>query len=713
MASIDLAKYVARVEADTSGLKSGLSQADNMVKSVLDGAGLKTKLTMAAIATAIGVTIKKSVDSFVEFENEMNKVYTLLPDMSKSAMTQMEQQVKNLSKEMGVLPNDLIPALYQSLSASVPKENVFDFLEVAQKGAIAGMASTERTVDALTTVLNSYHMEATQAEKISDIMFQTIKYGKTSMDELSASLSQVTPIASTLGVEFGDVSAAIATMTAQGNSTAASTTQLKQMFSELSKEGTKTSDVFKEISGKSFKEFIAEGHNVNDALQLMEEYARANGLEINDLFSSVQAGQAALMLTGESAEMFAENIENMGNSAGATDQAFETMEQGIGRSFERIKVNMHMMLLELGENLAPAVKNAADYIEEAMPNIQFVVETVFMAIGEVIKAFVVLIDWLVDNLKQFVIDNEEILNDVFETFKDIFKSIIEIAKSFIELFQVLWDKYGENIKQITTTIWDTVSRLFQNGLNIIEGILDFFIGLFTGDWDRMKQGFITIVSNMWDSIKTLFSGSLQLIKDIMSGFINILTGVAKSIMSGIWNGFKSIWSKITEWVSDKFNSLVNTVLGFTSRFYNAGRDMFSSAWDGMKSIWTNLYRWVSDKVSWLADKLAFWRRSEKEMGSSNPRPRGRGGTPSYDVGTPFVPSDQLAFIHKGEAIIPAKYNPYNPANSGKFKPMSETTKTEHHYHISKLEFPNVRDSSEIENAIKNLSTYAHQWVNKR
>ncbi len=32
------------------------------------------------------------------------------------------------------------------------------------------------------------------------------------------------------------------------------------------------------------------------------------------------------------------------------------------------------------------------------------------------------------------------------------------------------------------------------------------------------------------------------------------------------------------------------------------------------------------------------------------------GTAGYAVGTPYVPQDSLAFVHKGEAIIPAKYN---------------------------------------------------------
>lgn len=36
---------------------------------------------------------------------------------------------------------------------------------------------------------------------------------------------------------------------------------------------------------------------------------------------------------------------------------------------------------------------------------------------------------------------------------------------------------------------------------------------------------------------------------------------------------------------------------------------------------------------------------------------------SYDVGTPWVPNDQLAMVHKGEMIVPAKYNPINAPES--------------------------------------------------
>ena len=41
----------------------------------------------------------------------------------------------------------------------------------------------------------------------------------------------------------------------------------------------------------------------------------------------------------------------------------------------------------------------------------------------------------------------------------------------------------------------------------------------------------------------------------------------------------------------------------------------------------------------------------------------RGGIPSYDVGTPFVPFDQLAMVHRGERIVPAAQNRPDATNA--------------------------------------------------
>ncbi|WP_206458708.1 phage tail tape measure protein [Anaerovorax sp. IOR16] len=293
----------------------------------------------------------ESVSAFTSFENGMNEVFTLLPQVTGEAMAEMSKQAKQAAKDMGVLPEQTVPALYQAISAGVPKDNVFTFLEDANKAAVGGVTSLETAVDGLSTVVNSYGADIMDAGKASDIMFTTVKLGKTNFEELSASLFNVLPTAASAGIKFEEVSAALAAMTAQGVPTSVATTQLRQAFVELTKSGTDTDKTFRKLAGKGFKEFIAEGNTIQDAFILLEEHAEATGLGINDLFGSVEAGNAVLSLTGRGTEAFSNALAEMENSAGATDQAFSTMERGFARTMDKIKAKIALIKIDVGEKL--------------------------------------------------------------------------------------------------------------------------------------------------------------------------------------------------------------------------------------------------------------------------------------------------------------------------------------------------------------------------
>ncbi|MCZ9852503.1 phage tail tape measure protein [Brachyspira hyodysenteriae] len=117
--------------------------------------------------------------------NGMREVLTLLPKLSNEGFESLKQETLAFSKEIGKVPEEVVPALYQSLSAGVPRENVFEFLKTAGKAAIAGVAELETSVDGLTSVTNAYGTEVLNANRTSDIMFQTLKLGKTDFTQLS------------------------------------------------------------------------------------------------------------------------------------------------------------------------------------------------------------------------------------------------------------------------------------------------------------------------------------------------------------------------------------------------------------------------------------------------------------------------------------------------------------------------------------------------
>ncbi|NCU28574.1 MAG: phage tail tape measure protein, partial [Candidatus Moranbacteria bacterium] len=199
--------------------------------------------------------------------------------------------------------------------------------------------------------------EGIDAKKASDLLFTAVKLGVTSMPELATTLGRVVPIAADLGIGLDEVTASVSTMTATmgKGSTAQAITNLRGMMNELGKEGSQASDAFVEVAGVGFKAFLDGGGTMQEALLMLTDYANENNTSINNLFGSIEAGQAALILGGAGADRFASHLDEMRKSVGATDTAFETMSVSTEHSINVLKANIATLKLSIAENFAPAI----------------------------------------------------------------------------------------------------------------------------------------------------------------------------------------------------------------------------------------------------------------------------------------------------------------------------------------------------------------------
>lgn len=527
---------------------------------------------------------KESVDAFTSFENSMNEVFTLLPDISGEAMEEMTGQVKALSKEMGILPNEAVPALYQALSAGVPQDTVFDFLKVANKAAVGGVTTLETAVDGLTSVVNAYGSDVIDVNKASDLMFTTVKLGKTNFEELSASLFNVNNVAAASGVAFEDVSAALAAMTAQGVPTSVATTQLRQALVELSKSGTSTDKVFRQVAGKGFKEFISEGGNLQEAFQLLEKHAMKTGVGVNDLFGSVEAGNAVLALTGKGTERFTNAMEEMRKATGATDAAFQKMEKGFKRKIDKIKANLEVLKISVGGKLVDAFNWLWDKASPVVDGISKGFEKIknlfkdygFSGLGFDDGSISTIMDF-VDSIKSNLMKLSSFVQPIFATIKNAFFSIMPTVQNIINFFtQTLlpivqdvfsfivdnvitpfvgyWQENMPKIANIFNNVWlilqpiflaiadafrfvwsiakpiianivDLVTGLGSAIFTILDGIIEFIAGVFTGDWEKAWSGVIKIFKGIWDGIVAIFKFSINMIIDRLNFFLRGLNKI--------------------------------------------------------------------------------------------------------------------------------------------------------------------------------------------
>ncbi|AZO95284.1 phage tail tape measure protein [Halocella sp. SP3-1] len=551
---------------------SGLSKAKSMLTKGLVGAAVTGAAGVTAAITGAAV---KGVKEFASFEKGMNEVFTLLPNASEQAMSQMMDDVREFSVEMGAATNETVPALYQAISAGVPKDNVFDFLETAQQAAVGGVTDLTTAVDGISSVVNAYGSDVLSASEASDLMFTAVKKGKTTFEELSSSLYNVIPTASSLGVRFGDITAAIASMTAQGTPTAQATTQMRQALNELSTAGSDASDIFKEVAGKSFTEFIAQGGNMQEAMAIMSQAASESGVSVKDLFSSVEAGQAALALTGKGAKTFKENILEMADSAGSTQDAYEQMDKSLSRTFDKLKAAIHDVFLEIGEVLKPAMEKLTKWIQSNMPLIKEIAANVFEKIGDAII-------WVVDVA----------IPKIIEGFNWLKEQIAEFAKSPEENFSDMKEK----VIAIVVSMMAGILAAIVKGT---AGWVGKMLKMSLEGWKLMAHDALEAIGNLAEEIAGIFAGLIE------SAY-----NWGKNIIQGLINGIKSMIKKAVKAVKNAVSSIVSAAkgaLGINSPskvFQGIGENVTTGLQKGIENTQSNLQMKVDAMVNGMIPQTA-------------------------------------------------------------------------------------------------------------
>ncbi len=342
---------------DNSGFEKGLSKLQGIAKSSFDAIGV----SIAAASTAVSAGAAAVVECGSVFETSMAKASTLFGDVAVDA-AHLNSEILALSNSTGRAASTFGEALYSALSAGIaPTEDMSDalnILESSAKLATAGFTDIDTAMSATAKTLNAYGLGVEEAERIQGILIQTQNKGITTVGELGASLSQVTPTAAAFGVSFEQVGAALAVMTAQGTSTAQATTQLNAIIAELGKSGTVAAKNLAkaaqgtEYAGMTFTEMMDAGADLGDVLAIISAEADESGLSMVDMFSSIEAGKAALSIFSQEGAVFAADMEAMANTAGLVDDAFDKMMD----TFEGQK----SVFMESGKNLAIAVYNGMD-----------------------------------------------------------------------------------------------------------------------------------------------------------------------------------------------------------------------------------------------------------------------------------------------------------------------------------------------------------------
>ncbi len=563
---------VRAVIDNLGGFLSGMDRMGNKMSALgkkMTSLGKTMTLRVTAPLAAIGgISLKMAAD----FDKSLREVNTLL-NLSSEQFDQLKSDVVALSNEIGVATSEVVPALYQAISAGVPRENVLEFLEIAAKAAIGGVTDTETAVDGLTTVLNAFGLDASKTQLVADQMFTAVKLGKTTFEELSASMSIVAPFAAALGVGFDEIAASTATLTKAGAPTSDAMTQIRSALVALTKP-TKDMATLLEKAGFASGQAALDALGFAGTLEALRDATQGSNEALTLAFGRVEAVQAVLGLTGEKAALAAADMEEMADAAGSGTEAFEEMDKSTSRTITRVTVRIKNLALAIGEELLPVAESLAAVMSKvtrfitnltsvfaSLPTpikgvaigffgiltiagpVLIILGSLIGAIGSIAGAvtgasaalagiglsFTALLGPIglaivaIGVLAVLWIKN---IGGMRDKTKDFFQSIADLFGAFKTLFDsftkgagdmgAVWGRVWESIERALEIVWVTVLQPILNSLQNAIDFLTIAVSILAGDWgtawDKIKDIVIRTVDVIIDQINLVLDGFAALVK---------------------------------------------------------------------------------------------------------------------------------------------------------------------------------------------------------
>lgn len=353
-------------------LKRGARDAQDfgrgMGSASLEATAMRAALRLVGPAV-VAMGLKKAADDARSFSAAMAEV-TTLADFAHRDVGLLADQVRELAVQFNQAPEAEAKALYDIISAGARNsEEAIDLLTQANKLAVGGVTSVAVAADGLTSVLNAYGDAAGGAENVSDAMIVTMQDGKTRIVELSNEIGKVAPLAAQTGVSLEALLSAVAALTKGGIDTNIVVTGLRAVLAAVVKPSAEAADRAKEL-GIEFSSAALRAKGFAGFLADVVEKTEGADTHLNVLFGGVESLVPILGLAGNAAGDFARTLENMGDKAGATQQAFDRIANEDGFKIEQLFRRLADEALGAGEAINQGLAPAAETVFENFDDIK-------------------------------------------------------------------------------------------------------------------------------------------------------------------------------------------------------------------------------------------------------------------------------------------------------------------------------------------------------
>ena len=507
------------------------------------GAGLSTFAKTGALA--LGAVAAGSVKLAADFEKSMRNVNSIAK-LPEPAFDRLNDQVLALAGPTAQAPKTLADGLYDLVSSGFKSQDAMKVLEASAIAATAGLTTTDVAAKSVAGVLNAYKLPAEEAGHVSDVLFKIVDQGVISFEELASTVGKSLPIAAQLKIPIEDLGGALATLTKTSMSGAEANTAIRGAMVQLIKPTEGLKAAFKELGVESGDELIQKTGSLQGALEALVGTTDGGSEAIGKMFTNSRALSAVLAVTGKNAEGARKDLDNVGDSAGATQAAFAEQSKGLSVQLTKLKEGLTALAIEMGTAILPVLTEITQamntYLLPALHKIIDVAGPVFSFLNDKLGLMKSLFLTMFIGPIGFVVVALFKLKGVAVT---VFNAIVSAARSVINFLRPAFNA----LKGFFVGVFNVIKAAGRVAFAVIKGAAQIafnVIKVLTAPMRAVLMGTFRSIMALgrlaFGAIKAAGTLAFNVIKDATAPFRSVISSAfqaIKSVAVSVWNAIKS------------------------------------------------------------------------------------------------------------------------------------------------------------------------------
>lgn len=172
------------------------------------------------LGVLIGVTLAgqmavDGVKSAADYQSALTRLVTSAGE-TQANIKLVGDGMLQMAGEVGISAQDLATGMRTVEGAGYHGADGLAVLKASAQGAKTENADLGTVTNAVTDILNDYHLKASDAATVTSQMITAVGEGKTTFQDLSAAMSTVSPVASSAGINIQNLLGVMAEMTSHG-----------------------------------------------------------------------------------------------------------------------------------------------------------------------------------------------------------------------------------------------------------------------------------------------------------------------------------------------------------------------------------------------------------------------------------------------------------------------------------------------------------------